>query len=56
MPVVILKKVVAAVKAFDRLEKAKKQFNDAYNKLNDAESQEFTRLSGVVLAKQKEGL
>lgn len=58
MPVIQLKKVNRAVKAFDKVDAIKERerivteaFLDAYEKLNDAEKKEFSMLTGVTIGK-----
>jgi hypothetical protein len=47
MPLIILRKVVRAVKAFDKLSEAHTKFEELFAELNDSEEKEFTRLSGA---------
>ena len=49
MTFIQLKKVLRAVKAFNKVVDASDKFQDAINELNEAEEAEFTRLTGAKL-------
>jgi len=53
MPIIYLKKVNEAVKAFDLLDAAQVSFNEAFGELNPPEQKEFERISGATISKKE---
>jgi hypothetical protein len=49
MPLIQLKKVNRAVRAFKKVVVASNEFQDSMNELNKEEEQEFTRITGAKL-------
>jgi hypothetical protein len=47
MPVIQLKKVNRAIRALEKVVLAQEKLEAAFNALNDAEEQEFLRITGV---------
>lgn len=53
MTFIQLKKVLRAVKAFNKLVTVSDKFEDAMNELNEAEEAEFTKITGAKLEPKK---